>query len=161
MYELGKYKERAINSQRAIFELNSYEDNLLFWEDAISNLYNGLEESIKFNVTSEKEKDIKIEFITIYYYNLYINLPKAYLEEEFINEINSLGYYEREEKIKQIAKEYIPSKKYIQQLSIQEPLESFKEKLFDSNFEFHYPKIEYRDKNNKSIKNDYLTNLYK
>lgn len=160
--ELGYYIQNAKSSKKSIdIEYVKDETNLLFWTSAISDLYRGLETSIKYNPTNEEEKSIKTEFITLYYYNLYSNLPRRYLEEKFINELNDMEYNKREKKIEEIATEQIGKLEFINELAILEPIKGFEEKLFDYNYEFHYPKIEYRDKYNKIIKSDYLTNVYR
>lgn len=160
--ELGSYKQNAKSMSK---DLNSdyldTEEVLPFWTSSVSYLYTGLEKSINYKPTNEKERNIKNEFITTYYYNLYINLPRGCLYEKFIIELNNMNYNERKEKIEQIAKDYIPTRKLINKFAVYEPTKDFKNKLFDYNNEFHYPTIKFRDEKGNHIESDYLINEYR
>ena len=150
--ELGWDRENA----ESYADYLSYEEQDKWISYAIGALYSGLEKSINYQPKNDKEKAIKNEFITFYYYNLYINLPRRYIEEEFIKEVNELNYSEFTEKMEDIEKN---SKKIkTSWFRVQDPLDyysDFEKYLFDSNLEFHYPKIEY------DLNYNYLTNLYK
>lgn len=142
--EFGNERAFAESCAESYSEFLSYKEVEENFKCGIGDLYEGLKKSIDYEAKDNKAKNIKNEFITFYYYNLYRNVKTEYIEENFIKEVNeTLDNYDYEafsKKMERVSNAYISRSKL--KLKIYNPPSNFYKKLFDSNMEFHYPKVD-------------------
>lgn len=156
---LGEYKESAKSSFKYMKnEFIDVETKKDYFYRGVYKLYQGLENCLKFEATNEQEKSIKNDFIMFYYYNLYLNISRSSLEEKYMNKVFNMNY---DEFVADFSDKIIILLEDYNKFHIEEAPKSFESILFDNNMKFHFPKIKYKDKNNKIIKSDYLINTYR